>query len=204
MAAVSATGTLHILGGTYPVTAQITVNKNRVTVKGYPNTLIQLQAAVIAFLITGTGITFDGLTITSDIPYAREFIQLAGTDHKLINNVIFGPPQAGPSDTWVVNRGFVTQGNVRDLIVRDNIFYSLRQPAYLNPNSTGHIIYNVVYNTRGFVVDGAVFVFSGNSWGSPVNATDIALLVGTITGAPYDPLAELSANNSTASIDDQR
>jgi hypothetical protein len=54
-----------------------------------------------------------------------------------------------------------------------------------------------VYETRGFVVDGAIFVFSGNAWGSPENATDIALLVGTPTGAPYDPLADLSANNST-------
>lgn len=57
---------------------------------------------------------------------------------------------------------------------------------------------------RGFVVDGAVFVFSGNSWGSPENAADIALLVGTLTGLPYDPLSDLSVNNSDALIDDQR
>jgi hypothetical protein len=159
---------------------------------------------VIAFLITGDGITVDGLTITSDNPYAVEFIQFAGTNHRLTDCVIYGPPQAGPSSGWVVNRGFVTQSNVEDLIVRDCIFFSLRQPAYLNPNSTGDIIHNVVYNTRGFVVDGAIFVFSGNSWGSPENAVDIALLVGTPVGAPYDPLADLILNNSTASISDQR
>lgn len=94
--------------------------------------------------------------------------------------------------------------NMENLIVQNNIFYSLRQPAYLNPNTTGHIVDNVVYNTRGFVVDGAVFVFSGNSWGSPENAADTALLVGTLTGPPYDPLTDLSANNSDALIDDQR
>jgi len=202
--AVSPTGTVHILGGTYPITSQIVINKAGVTIKGYPNTLVILQVAVILFLVTGSGVTIDGLTITSDNPYAVEFIQLAGTDHKLVNNVIFGPPQAGPSTGWVVNRGFVTQGNVVDLIVQDNIFYSLRQPAYLNPNSTGHIVNNVVYNTRGFVVDQAIFVFSGNSWGIPVNAVDIALLVGTITGPPYDPLTALSTNNSAATISDQR
>lgn len=174
------------------------------TLKGYPNTLIVLQAAVIPFLVTGSGITIDGLTITSNIPYAVEFIQLAGTTHKLVDNVIYGPPQEGPSTGWIVNRGFLTQGNVQNLIVQDNIFYFLRQPAYLNPNSTGHIINNIVYNTRGFVVDRAIFVFSGNSWGSPENAVDIALLVGTITGPPYDPLTELSANNSSASIQDSR
>ncbi|WP_312419623.1 collagen-like protein [Anaerospora hongkongensis] len=202
--AVAPTGTVHVLGGTYPVTSTITISKAGVTLKGYPSTLIQLQAAVILFLVTGSGITIDGLTITSDNPYAVEFIQLAGTNHKLVNNVIFGPPQIGPSTDWVVNRGFVTQSNVTNLIVQDNILYSLRQPAYLNPNSTGTIINNVVYNTRGFVVDQAIFVFSGNSWGSPENAVDIALLVGTITGPPYDPLTDLSTNNSGASISDQR
>ncbi len=202
--AVAPTGTVHVLGGTYPVTSTITISKAGVTLKGYPSTLIQLQAAVILFLVTGSGITIDGLTITSDNPYAVEFIQLAGTNHKLVNNVIFGPPQIGPSTDWVVNRGFVTQSNVTNLIVQDNILYSLRQPAYLNPNSTGTIINNVVYNTRGFVVDQAIFVFSGNSWGSPENAVDIALLVGTITGPPYDPLTDLSTNNSDASISDQR
>ena len=203
--AVSPTGTVHILGGTYPITATISVNKAGVTLKGYPNTLIELQAAVIPFAVTGSGVTIDGLTITSDNPYAVPFIQLGGSNHKLINNYFYGPPQAGPSDTWVVNRGFVTQANnMQNLTVQNNIFYFLRQPAYLNPNTTGYIIDNVVYNTRGFVVDRAVVVLSGNSWGSPENAVDIALLVGTIAGPPYDPLADLAANNSDASISDQR
>ena len=204
MTAVSPTGTVHILGGTYPITSQVVVNKAGVTLRGYPNTIVELQAAVIPFLVTGDGITVDGLTITSDNPYAVEFIQLAGTNHKLMNNVIFGPPQAGPSTGWVVNRGFVTQSSVDNLIVQNNIFYSLRQPAYLNPNSNGDIVNNVVYNTRGFVVDGAIFVFSGDSWGSPENAVDIALLVGTPVGPPYDPITELVDNNSNALIDDQR
>ncbi|WP_433753396.1 collagen-like triple helix repeat-containing protein [Paenibacillus amylolyticus] len=203
--AVSPTGTVHILGGTYPITANITINKAGITLKGYPNSIILLQAAVIPFTIIGSGVTVDGLTITSDNPYAVEFIQLGGTNHTVINNTIFGPPQAGPSSGWVVNRGLVTQtGNMTGLIVRNNIFYSLRQPAYFNPNTTGEIISNVVYNTRGFVNDRAVMVYSGNSWGSPENAVDIALLVGTITGPPFDPITELSANNSSATIQDSR
>jgi hypothetical protein len=81
---------------------------------------------------------------------------------------------------------------------------SLRQPAYLNPNSTGNILDNVVYNTRGFVVAQAIFIFSSNSWGIPANAVDIALLVGTIIGAPYDPLSALSQSNSSAIVSNQR
>ena len=63
---------------------------------------------------------------------------------------------------------------------------------------------NVVYDTRGFVVDQALFEFSGNSWGIPENAVDIALLAGTTSGTPYDPLTALEASNSDATVSDQR
>lgn len=63
---------------------------------------------------------------------------------------------------------------------------------------------NVTYNTRGYVVDRAIFLFSGNSWGIPENAVDIALLAGTTTGSLYDPLSALEASNSSATISDQR
>lgn len=121
-----------------------------------------------------------------------------------INCQIYGPNQQGDSSTWVVNRGFVTQGSATNLLVRDNIFHTLRQPAYLNPNSTGTIMNNVVYNTRGYVVDRSIFVFSGNFWGISENAVDIALLAGTVTGVSYDPLSALEASNSNATISDQR
>lgn len=74
-----------------------------------------------------------------------------------------------------------------NLLIRGKIIYSLHQPAHLNPNTTG-IINNGVYNTRGCVVDRAVFVLSGNSRGIPATAVDIALLKQPITGPPYDPL----------------
>lgn len=60
----------------------------------------------------------------------------AGNNDQILDNEIYGPEQAGDSSNWVVNRGFVTQGSATNLLVRNNIFYSLRQPAYLNPNST--------------------------------------------------------------------
>lgn len=142
--------------------------------------------------------------MTSDNPYPVEFIQLAGDRNQILNCQIYGPNQAGDSSTWVVNRGFVAQGNVTNLLVRNNVFHTLRQAAYLNPGSTGTIMMNTVYNTRGYVVDQAVFLFSGNSWGLPANAVDIALLAGTLSGAPYDPLSALEASNSSTTISDQR
>lgn len=171
---------------------------------GRAGSTILLQSPIVPFLINGDNVTIDGLTMTSNIPYPVEFIQISGDGDQILNCQIYGPNQQGDSSTWVVNRGFVTQGSVTNLLVCDNIFHTLRQPAYLNPNSTGTIMNNVVYNTRGYVVDRAIFVFSGNSWGIPENAVDIALLAGTVTGAPYDPLSALEASNSNATISDQR
>ena len=77
--------------------------------------------------------TIEGLTMTSDNPYPVEFIQVAGDNDQILNNQIYGPQQPGDSSTWVVNRGFVTQGGATSLLVRGNDFHTLRQPAYLNP-----------------------------------------------------------------------
>lgn len=150
---------------------------------------------MVPFLLSGGDDVIEGLTITSDQPYPVEFIQIGSDGCQILDCDIYGPAQAGDSSTWVVNRGFVTQTGVSGLLVRGNIFHSLRQPAYLNPGSVGTIMGNVCYDTRGYVVDRAIFVFSGNSWGLPANAVDMALLSGTLTGAPYDPLSALEASN---------
>ena len=197
-------GIINVLSGTYPITQQLVLNISGLTIKRMAGALILLQNSIIPFLCNGDNITIDGLNITSDNPYPVEFIQIAGDNNQILNCKIYGPEQFGDSSTWVVNRGFVTQINTTNLLVRNNIFHTLRQPAYLNPNSTGTIMDNVVYNTRGYVVDQAIFLFSGNSWGIPENAVDIALLAGTKTGAPYDPISALSSSNSGAAVSDQR
>lgn len=204
LAAVEPDGVINVLRGTYPITQQLAVSKPGVTVRGAAGAEILLEAPVVPFLLSGGDDVIEGLTITSDQPYPVEFIQIGSDGCQILDCDIYGPAQAGDSSTWVVNRGFVTQTGVSGLLVRGNIFHSLRQPAYLNPGSVGTIMGNVCYDTRGYVVDRAIFVFSGNSWGLPANAVDMALLSGTLTGAPYDPLSALEASNSSASISDQR
>lgn len=197
-------GTVHILSGTYPITSQIIVNKPGIVLLGEPGTLLQLQADIIAILVTAEDTTINGLTITSDVPYAKEFIQVGGTNTSILNNTIFGPPQALPMSNWVVNRAVVPQGGI-NFTVEGNTFYSLRTGIYINPNVIGTINNNVVYNTKGgFLVDRAFTTFLGNSWGNPVNEFDIVLLAGTTTGPPYDNLTLLSTTNNNATIADQR
>ena len=205
IAAVNPGGTVHILSGTYPITTQIAVNKAGITLKGESGTMLILQADLIPLLILSNDTTIDGLTITSDIPYQKEFIQVAGANTRLMNNTIFGPPQALPMSNWVVNRAVVPQVGVTNLMVENNTFYSLRTGIYINPNVTGAMNSNVVYNTKGgFLVDRAFTTFNNNSWGTPANEFDIVLLAGTTMGPPYDNLAALSAANHDATISDQR
>lgn len=204
LAAVEPDGVIHVMRGTYPITQQLALTKPGLTIRGSAGAEILLQAPVVPFLLGGGDETIDGLTMTSDQAYPLEFIQVAGSGNRILNCDIYGPQQPGDSSTWVVNRGLVTQPGATDILVQGCIFHSLRQPAYLNPGSSGTIMHNVCYNTRGYVVDGADFLFSGNSWGLPANAVDIALLAGTASGAPYDPLSALEASNSSATISDQR
>ena len=77
--AVNVGGTVHILEGTYPLTAQIDVNKVGITLLGENNPMLLLQAAVIPLLISANNVTVNGLTITSDVPYVGEFIQVGET-----------------------------------------------------------------------------------------------------------------------------
>lgn len=170
IAAVNPGGTVHILSGTYPITSQIVVNKVGITLKGEAGTQLLLQADLIPLLITAPNVTIDGLTITSNIPYAKEFIQIGANNVTLRNNTIFGPPQALPMSNWVVNRAVVSQGGLTGLLIENNTFYSLRTGMYINPNGVGAINNNVVYNTKGgFLVDRAFTTFNGNSWGTPAN-----------------------------------
>lgn len=204
LAVVKTGGYIYVDAGFYPYSETMNMNKNYISIIGRPGAVIYLTADVVPFLVTGVGNTIEGLTFTSDNPYPVEFIQLGSNDNIVRDNIIYGPTQAGSSDTWVTNRGIVTQGSTSNNWIDGNIFYSLRQAGYFNPNSSGFVTHNVVFNTRGWVVDQALMQFSGNSWGSPANAVDIALLSGTTSGVPYDNITQLQQNNSNANISDQR
>ena len=203
-ASVEPYGTINVLSGTYPTDSQLNLAKTGVTLKGYNQAELLLTADLVPLLITASDVTVENFTLTSNAPYPKEFIQIGGANALIKDNTIYGPAQSGPSTGWVVNRGVVTQNGAQNFTLLNNTFYSLRQPAYFNPASTGKAIFNVAFDTRGYVVDGASVLFSGNSWGIPENAVDIALLAGTPSGAPYDPTTALSEYNSQANISDQR
>ena len=181
-AAVDPEGTVHILPGTYPVNSTLQIAKESVTIEGSNGAEVVLQSAVIPFLVTAPDVTIKNLAITSDNPYPVEFIQVGGSNFDLLNNTIYGPEQAGDSSTRVVNRGVVTQNGVQNFTLRNNTFYFLRQPAYFNPSSTGKAIFNTVFDTRGYVVDGAEVLFSGKLLGIAAKCGGYSVTFGNDNG----------------------
>lgn len=205
IAAVNVGGTVHILGGIYPITAQINVNKSGITLLGESAPSLLLQADFIPLLVSADDVTIEGLTITSHVPYEKEFVQVGGDNVRLVKNTIYGPQQPGPMAGWVVNQAVVSQNQVSNISLDNNTFFSLRTGIYINPNTTGTINNNFVYNTKGgFLMDCAFTTFAGNSWGVPANEFDIVLFAGTTMGPPYDDIPALQAANSNATISDQQ
>lgn len=78
-------GTINVLPGVYPVMSQLNLNVEGLTIKGNPGSMIVLESNIIPILCNANYITIDGLTITSNIPYPVEFIQVAGDYNQIVN-----------------------------------------------------------------------------------------------------------------------
>jgi hypothetical protein len=195
---IRVTGPLSVAGTT-------TINKD-VTVTGGPGAVVTQTADAITFLLNADGATLSHLTITSDTPKAREFVQIGADDVTLAGNTIFGPEQTLPMSGWVGNRGFVTQGSISGLSVTGNTIYSLRSGAYLNPNGTGTIAGNTFYDTKGdFLIDNANFSFRDNRSGDPSQPSEWGFVIfGGTAGARYAEVSALSTANNHMTVWDQR
>lgn len=178
-----------------------------VTVTGAPGVTVTQTATAITFVITADGATLSDLTITSNTPKPREFVQIGGDDVTLSGTTIYGPAQALPMSGWVGNRGFVTQGGIEGFEASENTIHSMRSGAYLNPNGTGEISDNTLHNTKGdFLIDNADFTFTDNRAGDPDQRSEWGFVVFATTTDQdrYPSMAKLSAANNGMSAWDQR
>ena len=181
-------------------------------------------------------LTLDGgdketTSISGSNALAGRFITILGAaDNSIIRNISFvKTDKAGPqnliglqspnvlvedcdfSGQYVlgdpdVSRAFEISTSGAGFKIQNCSVTGLRQPGYINAVSSGQILDNFVAGSRGWVVDGGVVDFTGNTWGEgpEANFADIALLNGTPGHALYDPISSLSARNSGARIDNQR
>jgi len=205
--------TVRVCSGTYPTASVITLNK-AITILGVGPTKPVIQGSLATtsagahnvFHATADNVTLDNLEIQkTDVGGLQELVWVQGNNFTAQNNLIYGPH---PGAIWDV-AGFVSRAFVvsvsNNLNLVNNEIHTLRQPAYMSGSNTsgGTITGNNVSGTKGWVVEGGNFVFSGNTWGEPQNQScDIALLASlTPTNiATYEPLLALSTNNDNAFI----
>ena len=88
------------------------------------------------------------------------------------------------------------------LVIKDNKFLNLRQPAYINDNTTATITNNYTDETKGWVVlSNTNLTFSGNTWGT--NVLDIAIIAGGTNNYDDASVVSMSDANNDAVVENQ-
>jgi hypothetical protein len=203
--AAAPSDTIHVAAGTYAVPANINLNKANLTIvgAGSTNTIVQVSGTGYRFSITAAGVTIRDLQVVkTDKTGVQDIIYIGASNVSIKNNLIWGQFVIGDGD---VSRAMVVAGGLAGLQIEGNTIHSLRQPGYFSGPTTGNIVNNYVYGTKGWVIEGADMTFTGNTWGTGVNANvyDIAILA-MVPATYYTDIPAISAANNNASIEDQR
>jgi hypothetical protein len=204
---VSPGGTVTVYSGTYTLTGTVNLNKAGVTIIGSGTKPVVQAASSIgnAFFVTASNVTIDSIELRKTDLADQQLIAVQGNNFTAKNNLIYGPD---PGAIWnvagYVSRAFVISAQTGTLI-QNNVIHTLRQPAYMSGGATtgGTIKNNQVSGTKGWVVEGGNYIFTGNTFGEPQNQScDIALLasVAPLNNATYEPLIGLSQDNDNAFI----
>ena len=205
----SAGDTIYVASGTYTLSSTVNVNKANLTIAGAGSatTIHQVSASVgYAFNITANGVTLRDLQIEKTDKTTQNLILINADDVTINDNLIWGQYVMGDAD---VSRAFEVAYGSTGLLIQGNTIHSLRQPGYFNGSlaspTTGNITANHVYNTRGWVMDGANMTFTDNTWGTgaQANYVDIAILSGT-DASYYPDIVAISEANNNAVVEDQR
>ncbi len=200
--------TIAVGPGTYVLSSTVNVNKANLTIDGAGagSTIVQIAQAVgYAFSISASGVTLQDIELQkTDVTGVHNLILVTASNVSILNNLIYGPD---PGDLWsvvgIVSRAIEISGGLSGILISNNTIHHLRQPAYINPGTSGTISNNAVSGTKGWVIDGANMAFSGNTWPAPINQScDIALLA-SVNPLWYPSLIALSNGNNNAYIDAQ-
>jgi len=204
--------TINVLAGSYAMNNaadRVIINKAGVTIQGAGSaqTFITTSAPAEAiFQVMANDVTLAGLSIEKTDNASQGIVYLQADGFTLDSTVIFGHYVFG---TGEVSRAMVVSYGSDNLTITNNTFHHLRQPGYFNGSlaspTTGTVSGNHTAYTRGWVIDGANFNFSANTWGAGADANvfDVAILAAT-PAAYYTDLVAVSGANNDAVIEDQR
>lgn len=163
--------------GTYNMDAR-TLNLNQaITLQGQSTNTVLEQDYVVSTSTRLINVTAAGATLRqmhidkTNKAGPHNLIQVTANNVTLEDLWVTGQFANGDGDT---SRAFEIGGGLSGLRVQNNTIGALRQPAYINPGTTGTIQGNRVYGTRGWVVDGARMTFvNTNTWRSDGQATTL-------------------------------
>lgn len=197
------------INGNIALAGPVTVNK-QLTFDGVDKTIAKISGsnALAGYFMLFSGAS--GGSVVQNISFEKtdkagvqNMIGLQATNLTFQSCDFTGQYVLGDPD---VSRAFEISAGATDFSILDCSVIGLRQPAYINAVASGLIQDTYVAGTRGWVIDGGLVTFTGNSWGqgAEANAVDIALLASTPYSPLYDPLSTLSTNNNGATISNQR
>lgn len=89
-----------------------------------------------------------------------------------------------------------------DITIKNNSFKNLRQPAYINDNTTGTIQGNYTDITKGWVIlSNTDLVFNNNTWGE--NVLDVAIIEAATNNYSDPEVIAISDDNHNATVENQ-
>ncbi len=195
--------TIRVNTGTYVLNSVVNMDTPNVTLMGIGNPVIQVSGTGYRFVMSANGNTISGFNIQkTDKTGEQNIIWINANDISITNNQISGQFVIGDPE---VSRAMVISGGHSGLLIQNNTIHNLRQPAYISGVTTGNILNNYVYSTKGWVVEQGNMTFTNNTWGTGVNTNvyDIAILSAT-SSSYYTNVSSLSEANNDAVIEDQR
>ncbi|MBY0294294.1 hypothetical protein K2Q08_03110, partial [Patescibacteria group bacterium] len=203
LAAVAVGGTVHVdNSGAYTIGSTITLNKADVTLEGIGQPVIRVSGGTQAFMMSAANNTIRGFAIQKTDKTTQAIIQIAASGATISNNAFQGQFVIGDNE---VARALVIQGGLSNLLIENNTFSDLRQPAYISGVTTGTVSGNYTARTKGWVIEQGDMVFTNNTWGqgTSANVYDIAIIP-QVGSTYYTDIAGLSSANNAAFIEDQR
>ncbi len=120
-------------------------------------------------------------------------------DNSAVTGCTFTGAFAGGNE---VSRGVVVAPGAKNVVITDNTFDALRQPAYINNEAAGTVTNNTVTGTKGFVVccDSMVNFADNTFFG---NVVDIAIIASNTDVDNYADIAAISAANGYAYVENK-
>ena len=198
-----------VLGDDIVWSVPLTV-KEGVTLLGNGHTITITEEAVsakgvhVCMNVNGTvdGVKFD-LKYDNTTQHGAVSVLMPYSNAIIRNCVFTGTYNMGDVET---TRGIESASGADSVLIENNEFYNLRQPAYLNSATNGVVKGNMVDETRGFCVQNDGWAFSGNTF---INTTsgdeevcDICFF-NTTTQLSDDEYCKISTDNGGCYVQDQ-